>query len=111
MKRKTINFVIIVLFTFFSVSLVYAETDYSKSIWNNNVVIGYELNHFSPIKTDSVKVSSTNKTNETEKINHGEFVVRSFAYAWAFYIACGSILIGLLLLGGIILIVFKFAIL
>lgn len=104
--------ILVLLVLMLSPMVCYSEipTEIKKPL-KTEVKLGYELDHFSPIKTDSVKVSSTNKTNETEKINHWKFVSMSFAYAWFFYIACSSTLIGLLLFGGIILIVFKLVIL
>lgn len=122
MRRKTINFVIIVLFTFFSVSLVYAETDYSKSIWNNNVAIGYELDHFSPTKIDSVNINvekgfivrrvdkqlkelhSYIEKGKQNEVNVGEILVLSFIASLGIYVcwAIGTfvclIFIGILLL-------------
>ena len=42
MKESFIKFIIIALVAFFSVSAVYAKIDYSKPIWNTNIVIGYK---------------------------------------------------------------------
>lgn len=109
MKEGFIKFILITLITFFSVSIVHAETDYSKPIWNTNVAIGYEIDRFSPTKVDSVENKTTKeikKDTKFKKYSSGEVIkmiaiaiVLTFLYFGYVGITIGAtlLLIGLLI--------------
>lgn len=120
MKESFIKFIIIALIAFFSASMVYAETDYSKPIWTD-VNIGYKLDHFSPTKKDttqsnkgffaqcvskqSEELNRLNKEAEKYKINIPKVMILSLLCSILIFFGDIVITIILLALIGILILI------